>query len=262
LVPLQVQGTVVPIQGLTIGSASIQLAPDLLEARASGTVSGMPVSVQLTSAPHPTNASLTVKSIKVTSNVGASLEALLASQASQLTSDMGINIPAVDNWAGAQNSSRSTTAEFVFISSFGLRMFNITLPSAGKLGLSDLAKRVGFDWPGSASSEGGADPVSVAGPSMMYVPTKPAGAPSLQWNGRLLSNREFSISALMDVPSLGMNAIRGALNVQPGSLLDLKVSGALCLFVSAATECHALAVSWLAFSRRFIGKFAVRHLHC
>jgi hypothetical protein len=221
-VPLQVAGTISPIDALAVASLSIELTPSLLNVSASGTVSAMPVSVQLTSAPHPADSTLNINSITVTSAVGASLEALLASQASQLATDMGITIPTMDAWAGAQNSSRSSTAQFVFDSKYGLRMFNISLPSSSKLSLSDLAKRVGFDWGGSASTEGGADPVIVSGASITYVPSKPA-APSLQWNGKLLADREFSIAALMDVPSLGITAVRGMLQIEPGSKLKLQV---------------------------------------
>jgi hypothetical protein len=190
----------------------------MMTATTTGTVSGVPVTVDMTSAAQA-GTSLRVGSLRITSSAGSALDALLASQASSVQEDLGFSVPAAPAAVSGSNSAGVSTAELVYDSSRGLRLLNITLATSTRLGLSDLAHRVGFSWQGTE----GVDIVSFTGPRVYYVPNKP-GAPSITWKGQQLKAAEFGISALVDIPPLGLSAVRSTLLVQSGSRLNIQVS--------------------------------------
>ncbi len=214
---MQVEGSVSPWPALTLTSLSIDVAPGQLHANASGLVSGAQVSAQLSSVLQTQgNSSVRVGSIRVTSSSGASLDALLASQASAVSSDVGITLP--QQPAAAASTAGESAAELVFDSQHGLRMVNISI-SGSKIGISDLARLVGFSW----NVDAGSDPISFSAPWLYYVPSKP-NATNITWAGRQLVGPELGVAATVDVPALGINATRGMLLVQGPGNVSLLVS--------------------------------------
>ncbi len=203
---------------LIVSSLFINLTPGLLNASASGSISGATVAVQLTSIAQPDSPGQRVGSIRVTSSSGASLDALLAGQAAAVSTDVGIAVPALAS--GGSSTGEESSAELVFDSLHGLRMLNISLASSAKLGIAGLAARVGFAW--QAGVDGSSDPVSFTAPWLYYVPSKP-GAPSLTWLGRTLGAAELGVAATVDVPALGISSMRGELLVMNGGFLRLRV---------------------------------------
>jgi hypothetical protein len=221
---MQVQGTISPTTALTISAFGMAVAPGSLNASAAGTISGAKVTVELSSVVQDVNESSRqrVGSIKVFSSAGASLDALLVSQASQASTDAGVSVPTPPR-GGYPNDGTPSSAELVFDPLHGLRMLNFSLASLGKFSLADMARRVGFSWQSSADSGAAADPVSFSAPWLYFVPSKP-GAPSISWGGKSITLAELGVAATVDVPALGINSTRATLLVQKGGLLTLEVS--------------------------------------
>ncbi len=216
---LLISGSVTPVPALTLTSLAVNVEPGLMNASATGRVSGSLVAVQLASFPSADNSSVRVGFIRVTSSSGSSLDALLASQASAVSTDFSLEIPPEPD-APADNSNRTSAAEFVIDSQHGLRMLNISLASSSKVSLADLARRVGFVW--DSEVDGAADPISFSAPWLYYVPSKP-NATNITWAGRQLVGPELGVAATVDVPALGINATRGTLLVLPEGRLTLQV---------------------------------------
>jgi hypothetical protein len=216
---VQINGSITPISGLTLASLDVSVAPGAMTANATGSLSGTPVAVELSSTVQEGDTSVRVGSIRVSSSLGASLSSLVSSQASQVSSDIGIDVlPAMP----ADDTTGSTSAaELVFDSRHGLRMVNISLASAARMRLTDLAGLVGF--PYDSSADAGSDPISFSAPWLYYVPSKP-NATNITWAGRQLVGPELGVAATVDVPALGINATRGTLLVQGRNKLSLLVS--------------------------------------
>jgi hypothetical protein len=205
---------------LALTSLAIDIAPGSIRASATGNVSGVMVSAELSSIVQPgTSGNQRLGSIKVTARSG--LDMLLFSQASLISSDLGFSVPT----PAASSTSAGTsdvTAEMVFESSRGLRMLSLGVSSAsGSLGVAELARRVGFSWQTGGDSS---DMVLLRSAQLVYVP-KRAGAPALVWNGQTM-NPDLSIQATLDVPGMSLSGVRGALLVQAGSKLTVQVSAA------------------------------------
>jgi hypothetical protein len=190
-----------------------------MNATASGVVAGSPVHVELRSAVQPGTNNRRLGSITVTSPAGAGLETILASQSSLVRADMGFPVP-MPPAAGYGSGNTTSVGEVVYDSAHGLRMVNISLASSARLALSDLARRVGFQW---LSANEGTEVLAFTGPQLYYIPSKP-GAPPLVWSGRTMPAGELGITALVDVPPLGVAGVRATLLVQRGGMLTLQVS--------------------------------------
>jgi hypothetical protein len=206
------------VSSLTLNSLSIRVAPGSMTASANGTVSGMAVSVAITSATQPSSPGLRLSSIRVTSSSGR-LDALLASQSSLVSSDLGFSVPPAAA-PDAADTSR-TTAEMVFDNINGLRMLNVSMGPTARLGVADLARRIGFSWQGSGSDS--SEVLAFTGAQLYYVPNKP-GAPALVWGGQTLKAGELGVSSMVDIPPLGIIGMRATLLVQSGGRLFVEVS--------------------------------------
>ncbi len=206
---------------LTLNTLTMDVTPGLLNASASGYVSGKPVSIQLSSITDAANFNLSIGSIRVNSSSGASLDALLAGQAAAVSADVGMVVPTPPSGGYVDSDGQPASAVLVFDSLHGLRMLTFTLSGASRVGVSDLARRLGFAWQGASDQ---VDPISFSAPWLYYVPAKP-NATNITWAGRQLVGPELGVAATVDVPSLGINATRGTLLVQPGGKLSLKVRG-------------------------------------
>jgi hypothetical protein len=229
---MQVSGPISLLPPLTLTNISLDIAPGQLAAVANGTLSDSPVAVSLTSTAVQTGNSsryIGVVQLSLVSNVsqgtgssGQTLHGLLTSLSSSITSATGIQLPAVPGPpANADTSTNATTkAELVYDSVHGLRLVKISL-GAAQMGVAELARRMGIDW--QAGADGSVDPVTFRAPSVHFALAKPR-APRLMWAGREFgAAAELGVSALMDVPSLGVSSARGVLLLQSGFKLTLQV---------------------------------------
>jgi hypothetical protein len=233
LLILQVNGSVRPVPELEVNSLAIRISPGLLNASAAGSITGTPVAVQLTSTSQGGSSTYRIGSIRVTSSSGASLDALLAGQAAAVSTDVGVTVPRPPREGYASSSTDGeSSAELVFDSTHGLRLLNISLANNTRLGVADIARRVGFSWQGNAASTS-ADPISFSAPWLYYVPAKP-NATNITWAGRQLVGPELGVAATVDVPSLGINATRASLLVHNRTRLSLQVCA---LFLVACSAC-------------------------
>lgn len=178
----------------------------------------MQVGVSLSYAADPANPQQRLGLLKVTSSSGA-LDALLASQSSVISRDLGFSLPP----ASASAASRSS-AELVYDTAYGLRLLNVSLAPGITLGLSDLSRRIGFTWQGSSSD--GTELIAFSAAQLYYVPARP-GAPALVWNGQVLQGGELGVSCLVDIPALSISGMRAALLVRAGGRLTVVVSEGL-----------------------------------
>jgi hypothetical protein len=225
----QVNGNISPLPSLTINTLGIRVSPGSLTASATGTVSGMPVNVHLSSTATAGNSSYRLGAIRVTTSSGA-LDALLASQSSQVSQDLGFSVP-----AGSASETTRSSAELVFDTAYGVRLLNVSLAPGSRVGLSDLARRIGFGWQGSSSD--GLEAIAFTGPQLHYVPNKP-GAPALVWSDQALKGGELGVTALVDIPPLGITGMRAKLLVQHGGRLSAQVSAPVLALLCPNCTCQ------------------------
>jgi hypothetical protein len=219
---MQIEGFVSPVPYLVLSSLSLRVAPGLLSASVTGLLHGAPVDAVLTSSPQPGNSSRFIGSIRVASQEGASMDALLASQSALVKAEAGLQVPEPqEEPASPDAGSAASYAELIFDSEHGLRLLNMSLAGAGPIGISNVARRVGFSWP----AEPGSDPLSFSAAWLYYVPNRPS-APPVVFNGRQIGQPELGIAATVDVPAVGISSTRSTLLIEPGGKLSLQVSTA------------------------------------
>ncbi len=225
---LQISSAISPLPSLTLPSLLVDVAPGLMNASANGVTGNAPVTIQFTSTTANTSVTnntsnssssssqLWIGYIKV-SSAGASLTGLLSSLSESVSNELGLALPdfALDQ-ASNDASAGGSSAELLFDSVHGLRMLNISMGST-RLGLADLAGLLGFDL------QDAGDPVSFTNAWLYLVPVK-QGAPVLQWMGKAVGAvLELGVSASVDVPSLGISNVTGALHINGTQSLLLQV---------------------------------------
>jgi hypothetical protein len=239
----QTWGVVRPaaVATLTISSLTLNVEPGSLQATATGTVSGIPVRAELSSVVQPgTAGNQRLGVIRVTST-GVSLDALLFAQSSQVSSELGFGVPkppaAAAGGLGYSTGGAVVSAEIVFQTGHGLRLMNISMTAPNKIGLSEMARRIGFSY---SIPQNNPEPVLFSSAYMYYVPNR-TGAPGLTWNGQQL-RAEMGVVAFIDVPSLKLAGMRGSMLVQPGGKLVVEVRPAEG---SAALRCACVQLELL-----------------
>jgi hypothetical protein len=256
------------IPGVAITSMNATVAPGMLSATAAGSVGNAPVDLEVSSVAVPDNSSQRVSSFKIFSRAKEAMAALLASQASLINGEVGTTIstnasvlapppvpppsqaaplppppeslpPSSGTPAGSPpagggqdggGSSSPSAAEFIFDSLNGLRMFNISLPTFGKIGMPNLADIVGFPWQSGGGGSGGggsssstqSEMVLIDRPSVVFAPRKP-GAPGLSWFGKDFNMGELLVSAQVDIPLWGISGAGASIKIDLGGKLSLEV---------------------------------------
>jgi hypothetical protein len=216
LCAMQIDGVVTPVPGLALEGLVVELRGQSLNGSATGSLASAPVSVQLASWQQETGAStMHVGHFRISSNQTGATDALLASGDAAISSQLGISVPA--STASDASDATQSSAELLFDSLNGLRLVNISLGGV-RLGIADMARRVGFEWQGTG------DPVSFTDPWLYYVPSNP-GVEPLQWNDRLLGpSLELGVAATVDVPAFDVKAVRATLLIKSNTSLVLQVS--------------------------------------